>query len=229
MSAGTRKMWIKWELVFIHKNDSDEKYTSETLLLACENNQNNEVWYLDSGASKHMTGNKNLFSKLVESELGQVKVGDDRGFSIKGIGDITIETKTGKHEKMSDVYYVPGLRSNLLSAGHLLRKGYEINLHDKLCILTKENQIVTKIPLASNNLFPIQLKVTNVASHFTSTNGEISKLWHDRYGHLNYGALKLLSEKKMVDGLPQIDQLNEVCDACQLGKQHRSPFPHKSS
>lgn len=72
------------------------------------------------------------------------------------------------------------------------------------------------------------MKVTNVASQFTSTNGEISKLWHDRYGHMNSGGLKLLSQKKKVNGHPHIDQLYEVCEACQLEKQHKSPFSHKS-
>lgn len=88
---------------------------------------------------------------------------------------------------------------------------------------------MTKIPLVSNNLFPIQLKYTNVASHFTSMSGEISKLWHDEYDHLIYGALKLLSKMKFVNDSPHIDQLNEVYEACQLEKQHGSPFLHKSS
>lgn len=89
----------KSETSFIHKNESDEKYTCETLLLTCENNQNDDIWYLDSGVSKHMIGNKNLFSKLMESEFGQVKIGDARTFAIKGIGIITIEAMIGKLKK----------------------------------------------------------------------------------------------------------------------------------
>ena len=33
----------------------------------------------------------------------------------------------------------------------------------------------------------------------------------------------------MVRGLPKIDQVEEVCEACQLGKQHRDPFPQQAS
>lgn len=61
----------------------------------------------------------------------------------------------------------------------------------------------------------------------------VSKLWHGSYHHSNYGGLKLLStknkNKKWKKGLPQIDQVHDVCEACQLGKQHRDLFPHKSS
>jgi transposase InsO family protein len=62
-----------------------------------------------------------------------------------------------------------------------------------------------------------------------SAEKEVSKLWHDRYGHLNYGSLKLLSNKRMVHGLPQIDPVDGVCEDCQFGKQHRSSFPSESS
>jgi hypothetical protein len=33
----------------------------------------------------------------------------------------------------------------------------------------------------------------------------------------------------MVEGLPEIDRVKQVCDGCTLGKQHRKPFPHQSS
>ncbi|KAG6528166.1 hypothetical protein ZIOFF_010316 [Zingiber officinale] len=49
------------------------------------------------------------------------------------------------------------------------------------------------------------------------------------FGHLNYGSLKLLSTKEMVRGLPKIDQVEEVCETCQLGKQHRDPFPQQAT
>ena len=41
---------------------------------------------------------------------------------------MSFKSKSGTIEKVSEVYYVPGLKSNLLSMGHLLRKGYDIRL-----------------------------------------------------------------------------------------------------
>ena len=45
-----------------------------------------------------------------------------------------------------------------------------------------------------------------------------SKLWHERFGHLNYRYLQQLSSKNMVNGLPQVQFSNGVCLKCTLGK-----------
>ncbi|KAH7513329.1 hypothetical protein FEM48_Zijuj12G0188600 [Ziziphus jujuba var. spinosa] len=100
---------------FIHDK---EEGNSETLLLACYGDINN-VWYLDSGASKHMTGNKHLFSSLEEFERGQMTIGDAKSYKIQGMGEIIFKTKSKTLEKMSKVYYVLGLQCNLRSTGQL--------------------------------------------------------------------------------------------------------------
>ena len=47
---------------------------------------------------------------------------------------------------------------------------------------------------------------------------EESRLWHLRYGYLNYESLNLLSSKRIVSGLPIIKHLKEVCVGCVVGK-----------
>ena len=50
------------------------------------------VWYLDSGASFHMTGDKEIFSSLEEKDLQMhIEMGDDRRYSATGIGTITFQ------------------------------------------------------------------------------------------------------------------------------------------
>lgn len=51
-------------------------------------------------------------------------------------------------------------------------------------------------------------------------------LWHARYGHLNFYALRKLADENLVKGLPQLEQVNQVCDCCVISKQHRTSFPH---
>ena len=49
------------------------------------------VWYLDSGASFHMTGDKELFSDLEEKDLQMhIEMGNDGWYSMTGIGTITL-------------------------------------------------------------------------------------------------------------------------------------------
>nr|GEX20160.1 copia-type polyprotein [Tanacetum cinerariifolium] len=56
-----------------------------------------------------------------------------------------------------------------------------------------------------------------------------SWLWHMRYGHLNFGDLKLVSSKGMVKGLDHIDHPNQVCEGCHFWKHARSSFPKEST
>ena len=58
----------------------------------------------------------------------------------------------------------------------------------------------------------------------------ISTFWHQRYGHLNVHYLSQLAWDELALGLLEI-QLQElgVCDACQAGKQHRTPFTSGNS
>ena len=55
-----------------------------------------------------------------------------------------------------------------------------------------------------------------------------SWLWHRRLGHLNFQSLKNLQQKNMVYGLPNIQEVKEVCEGCALGKHHRESFPKKA-
>ncbi|MCY6488406.1 hypothetical protein, partial [Actinobacillus pleuropneumoniae] len=54
------------------------------------------VWYLDSGASFHMTGDKNLFSALEEKDLKmRIEMGDNRRYSVSGLGTVTFQREHG--------------------------------------------------------------------------------------------------------------------------------------
>jgi transposase InsO family protein len=53
--------------------------------------------------------------------------------------------------------------------------------------------------------------------------------WHEHFGHLHFEALKRLSAKGMVRGLPSLDHVEQFCDVCVLTKQRQLPFPQQSS
>ena len=48
---------------------------------------------------------------------------------------------------------------------------------------------------------------------------EIRKLWHERFGHLNYKYLQALSKENMVEGLPSIKfSKGTICKGCMVRK-----------
>jgi hypothetical protein len=73
-------------------------------------------WYVDSGASRHMTYDKKLFSRLQEQEGGMsVELGDDATYPMKGLGSISFQMPSGDVLELNDVLFVPSLKKNLLS------------------------------------------------------------------------------------------------------------------
>ncbi len=57
-------------------------------------------------------------------------------------------------------------------------------------------------------------------------------IWHKRIGHVNLQGLKLMEKQNLVGGLPKFgteEVMSEVCEACQLAKQARHPFPTQTT
>jgi hypothetical protein len=49
-----------------------------------------DMWLIDSGDSKHMTGQKNILSYVLEKKFSQkVTLGDNYQYPIKGVGEST--------------------------------------------------------------------------------------------------------------------------------------------
>lgn len=62
-----------------------------------------------------MCGNKDMFVEFDESITGNVTFGES--FQIPMIGKILIRLKNGRHEFISNVFYVPKMNNNILSLG----------------------------------------------------------------------------------------------------------------
>lgn len=77
--------------------------------------------------------------------------------------------------------------------------------------------------MTPHRLFP--LEVSDIGDvHTALCEDEESKLWHRRFGHLSYGSLQLMAQKKLVDGLPSV-ALGGLCEGWAIGKQARHCFP----
>jgi hypothetical protein len=98
-----------------------EIYDEEEMLLMADTNSNctstkEEIWYLDSGCSNHMIGTKEWMHDFDDSFKESVKLGNDSKMAVMGKGNVKLNIG-GKVHVITDVYYIPGLSSNLLSVG----------------------------------------------------------------------------------------------------------------
>jgi len=84
--------------------------------------ENQHMWYLDSGCSKHMTRDKTKFVNLLLKHEGHVTYGDNNKGKILGRGTIGDKNTFLIH----DVLFVEGLKHSLLNISQLCDKGYQI-------------------------------------------------------------------------------------------------------
>jgi hypothetical protein len=87
-----------------------------------------DTWLIDSGSSKHMTGQRDILSYLTKNNFHQkVTLGSDYHYPIKGVGESNYKLDSRTPMKMKDVLYVPGLKQNLLSISLLDKKGSRVS------------------------------------------------------------------------------------------------------
>ena len=82
-----------------------------------------------------MTGNIEMFSNIDESVKSQVTLVTDSKVVVMGKCRVDILTKKGEKIFMSDVYFVPGLKHNLIRIGQLMQKGYNVFFKNDVCTI----------------------------------------------------------------------------------------------
>ena len=68
-----------------------------------------------------------------------------------------------------------------------------------------------------------------LSSVFVSHSDEVSRLWHEQFGHLNFCSLQNICKEKMVTVLPMVSCKDGVCSSCILGKHHQDNFDKHAS
>ncbi|KAI3472819.1 hypothetical protein Pfo_029948, partial [Paulownia fortunei] len=111
------------------------------------------------------------------------------------------------------VFYVPELKNNLLSIGKLQEKGLAILFqHGKCKVFHLERGLIMDSKMSSNRMFILHAISQPIASTcFNIITEDMVQLWHCRYGHLSFKGLKTLQQKKMVNGLPQLNSPLRLC------------------
>ena len=125
-----------------------------------------EIWYLDNGASNHMTGDRNKFKEIDPSFTGKVRFGDGSAVEIQGIGSIVFQGKTGDQWVLRNVYFIPKLRANLISLGKLTEIGHRVVMDDDEIIVSEKNppRWIMCVQRIANRLYKIELNAVEPIS-----------------------------------------------------------------
>ncbi|GJY71028.1 hypothetical protein Tco_0474731, partial [Tanacetum coccineum] len=124
------------------------------------------LWYLDSGCSKHMTGNRSKLKNFVEKFIGTVRFGNDHVGAIMGYGDYMIGDSV-----ISRVYYVEGIGHNIFSVGQFCDSDLEVAFRKHSCFVRNMDDVWTnqfKLRSSSNDFKPRFSNVTKASAGISS-------------------------------------------------------------
>nr|GEV55272.1 hypothetical protein [Tanacetum cinerariifolium] len=183
---------------------------------------------IDSGCSKHMTGNRALLTNFVEKFLGTVRFGNNNFAVIAGYGDVVIRSMTIKR-----VYYVEGLGHNLFIIGKFCDKGLEVAFRKSTCFVRTKDGVDFLTGDRSSNLYTIALN--EVASNSSAcllakASSSQSWLWHQRLSHLNFATINNLVKNNLVQGLSKMKfEKDHLFFACEEGKIYQKHHKSKTA
>ncbi|GJX94335.1 retrovirus-related pol polyprotein from transposon TNT 1-94, partial [Tanacetum coccineum] len=185
------------------------------------------LWYLDSGCSKHMTGNCSQLTNFDNKFLGIIKFGNDQIAKIIGYGDYQIGNVT-----ISRVYYVEGLRHNLYSVGQLCDSNLEIAFRKHTCFVRNLEGIDLLTGSQGTNLYTLSIgDMIKSCPIYLLSKASKTKSWllHRRLSHLNFGTINQLVKQGLVRGLLKLKfEKDHLCSACSLGKSKKQSHKPKS-
>ena len=240
----------KGEAHAVITEDLDEGESS-AFMVHVDECSDDDAWYMDGGATDHMTDRLDWFATFKPVSQGRwpVMIADNRRLWVRGVGRIQIQCEVNGSWYPRDIHhvlYVPELRKNLFSVGQADDKGFITTYTRRSCFLTS-SEGRGKVVLTGtrvNKLYKLALIVNRpntaahiATSHDTNTRRSTTRqrdtpalqltLWHQRFGHVNHAMLVHMHAHNTVQGmtLPQHTMPDTPCEGCAFGKSARQPFP----
>ncbi|GKE04959.1 retrovirus-related pol polyprotein from transposon TNT 1-94 [Tanacetum coccineum] len=185
------------------------------------------LFIVDSGYTKHMTGNLTLLCNFVKKYLGTVRFGNDQFAPILGYGDLV-----QGNIMINRVYYVEGLNHNLFSVGQFCDADLEVAFQKSTCFVRDLQGNDSLTSNRGSDIHTIFLQETTSSTPIclmAKASPTQAWLWHRRLSHLNFDYINLLSKKDVMIGLPKLKYVkDQLCSSCEVSKAKRSSFKTKA-
>uniref|UniRef100_A0A2N9ECZ6 Uncharacterized protein n=1 Tax=Fagus sylvatica TaxID=28930 RepID=A0A2N9ECZ6_FAGSY len=168
--------------------------------------KNSSEWWYDYGATIHVCNNKTLFKEYVEAGNGlEVLMGNHNTAKVLGTGTVELKLSSGNKFVLTNVYHVPDIKQNLVSASLLSKNGVKAVLESDKLILSKNGVFVGKA-----NGFKHNGAETCVYSKFTVEYGVIVCLYMDDMLIFGTNMLGVCETKKYFASMFKMKDLNEA-------------------
>ncbi|CAH2102026.1 unnamed protein product [Euphydryas editha] len=190
---------------------------------------NDNGWYIDSGASMHMTMRQDWLYDDVPPPITSIKIANDKMLPVKRCGKVDLQVITNKGKQtvqIKNVMYVPELATNLLSVSQIIKNGCSVQFTNNGCKIFNNKKIEVASAHLINNMY--RLNINTIPAYNCKAENSDFLLWHQRMAHLNFKDLNKMIDS--TDGVKLVKNINKIiCEFCQQGKQSRLPFPAEGS
>ncbi|GJR86952.1 retrovirus-related pol polyprotein from transposon TNT 1-94 [Tanacetum coccineum] len=184
------------------------------------------LWCVDSGCSKHMTGNLKLLINFIWKFLGTVCFGNEHVAAILGFSDLQ-----WGNILITRVYFVEGLGHNLFSVGQFCDLDLEVTFKRNTYFVRNLEVVDLLKANHTTNLYTINLHdmaSTSPICLMARATSTKSWLWHQRLSHINFDTINDLARNDLVTDLPKFKYHKEhLCPSCEQGKRKRASHPPK--
>ena len=110
--------------------------------------------------------------------------------------------KNGETRKLHGVYYIPTLRSNIISLGQLSEEGNRVVLNgESLWVYDSCGRLLMHVKRSANRLYKIHIENSKEVCLLTKAEEE-TWLWNLRLGHVNFKAMQLIGRNNMAHDFP---------------------------
>ncbi|KAM1149789.1 hypothetical protein ACFX2B_030032 [Malus domestica] len=145
-------------------------------------------WLLDTGATKHICTDRNLFTEYHNVAHGEkLYMGNSASSAVEGKGKVVLKFTSGKSLTLLNVLHVPEIRRNLVSGPILIAKGFKLVMESNKFVLTKGGMFVGKGYVADDllklNVIAIDdANKINASTYIVESSNICSGLPHSLWG-----------------------------------------------
>ncbi|CAI7782932.1 unnamed protein product, partial [Closterium sp. NIES-54] len=205
--------------------ETDDTRESIVLLAGDGTNTPSDTWFLDTGATQHMTHSASFLTNVgAPGDVKHVVFGNIKSLPVVGVGSTRLIVDGGPVD-ITNVLHVPGLKVNLLSVTQLAKKDVKLTIDGaNMNLFWKGKQFAQGV--LNGELYQLKTHPGAASSNVAQGSKATLKAWHNRLAHANYDSVKELANKGLAKGVDVVagDDETDVCAACVEGKMARKPF-----
>jgi hypothetical protein len=187
-------------------------------------NSSPDVWIIDLGTSHHMDATKAVYSSLDACKGPPILMGDNSPVEVTDKGRIELT-----NESFENVLHVPKLSVNILFMYRMKNSDTGkkfIFTPDAVDIyeMQTNSRISTSEVNHQSRLYTFSEFIEPYYALLLTRPDQSSRIWHERFGHLNFIYMQQLRKKGLVDVLLDIHFSKGICEGCVLVKHPQEKF-----